>query len=80
MGIDKIASRPASLGVYVLNDDGDPQPLAECDDDSLGFCLRTLHEEGQITADSEVGILALDSRQWICNPWPASPFGGRRVR
>ncbi len=69
----------SDLGIYTLTDQGDPQPLAECDDDSLAFCLRTLTEEGQITSASEVGILTLDSRQWLINPWPMSPFGNRRT-
>ena len=65
------------LGVYVLNEHDEPQPLAECNDDSLAFCLRTLTDEGQITNASEVGILTLDTRKWLVNPWPKTPFGTR---
>jgi len=68
------------LAIYTLNEEAEPMPLAECDDDSLGFCLRTLTAEGQITCASEVGILTLDTRVWLVNPWPASPFGNRRTR
>lgn len=65
----------SDLGVYLLNDEGDPMPLAECDDDSLGFCLRTLAAEGQITYGDDVGILELNERKWLINPWTRTPFG-----
>jgi len=66
------------LAVYVLDNEGDHHRIAECDDDSLAFCLRTLTDEGQITCASEVGIFTLDTHAWLVNPWPASPFGTRR--
>jgi hypothetical protein len=66
-----------SLGVYVLNDKGEPIRVAECDDDSLGCCLRTLYDEQQITYRDEVGILELEQRNWWILPWPKTPFGRR---
>ena len=65
-----------SLAIYVLRDD-EPYQVASCDDDALGFTLRTLTEERQITCNDMVGVLTLDTRQWIVNPWPASPLGRR---
>lgn len=65
-----------TLAVYVLRD-MEPYRVASCDDDSLGFTLRTLTAEGQITRDDMVGILSLDDRSWVVNPWPSSPFGRR---
>lgn len=69
-----------TLAVYVLRD-MEPYRVASCDDDSLGFTLRTLTSEGQITRDDMVGILDIsggdEGRRWILNPWPSSPLGRR---
>lgn len=67
------------LAVYILDNEGQHIPIAECDDDNLAFCLRMLTQEQQITNHSEVGIFDLADRTWLVNPWPASPFGTRRT-
>lgn len=50
-----------------------PHRVAQCYAESLADCLLTLHEEGQLTEDSVVGILYRPEGQtlgtWICNPW-----------
>jgi hypothetical protein len=70
------------LRVYVLRD-GEPCCIASCDEDALGFMLRTLKEEDQITNGDCVGILerygdGQEHGRWLVNPWPATPFGTRR--
>ena len=65
----------SGLAIYVLRDD-EPYQVASCDDDALGFTLRTLTEERQITCNDMVGIFSLDGT-WLISPWPASPFGRR---
>lgn len=50
-----------------------PHHLASCDGDAVMFILQTLHQEGQLTNESRVGILyrpALDTTGfWIVNPF-----------
>ena len=65
------------LAVYILDVEAQPKKVAECDDDALGFCLRTLTDEEQIGEMNDVGILDLGSRSWIVNPFPVSIFGRR---
>lgn len=68
------------LRIYVLRD-GEPCCVASCEDDALGFCLRTLTDEDQIVAGDCVGILERAESdltgRWLVNPWPATPFGTR---
>lgn len=58
--------------IYTIGKDGIPHHLASCDDDSLGFCLLTLYEEGQIE-DRPVGIMHRPnpglSGDWLVNPY-----------
>lgn len=66
----------APLRIYVLDADGLPNCVASCSEDSLGFALRTLREEGSL--DGEVGILDRPGDgpgTWLVSPWAASPFG-----
>jgi hypothetical protein len=55
----------------------EPFEVASCFDDSLTFALRTLVEEGQLTADSRVGILDRPDSEargvWLVNPWARLP-------
>lgn len=50
-----------------------PRKIAACDGDSLAFTLDTLHEEGQITSDSRIGILHRPDPEkpgtWLINPY-----------
>lgn len=58
--------------VYVIRL-GQACPLASCDDDCLGFTLRTLYDEGQLTSLSVVGILfrpdGQERGEWLVNPY-----------
>lgn len=72
----------APIRIYVLRDDR-PHCLAMCEEDALGFTLRTMKEEGQILDGDCVGILDRPDGDelpgyWLVNPWPATPFGTRR--
>ncbi len=59
------------LRVYVLRDN-QPHQLAECEDESLAFTLRTLRDEGQITTEA-VGVLdkpdADERGRWLLDPF-----------
>ncbi len=61
-----------ALKVYVVRD-GEPRELAACDDDSLGFTLRTLVDERQIRAFDKVGILdrpdGEQTGRWLVSPY-----------
>lgn len=61
--------------VYVVDEHGAARCKATCDDDSLGFCLLTLQEEGEF-GPLRVGIMHRpdpdETGQWIVNP-----YGGR---
>lgn len=50
-----------------------PYRVATCDGDALAFTLTTLHDEGQLTEDSVVGILYRPDGEavgtWLVNPW-----------
>lgn len=52
-----------------------PHHVASCEGDSLAFALGTLVEEGQLTSDSQVGILYRPEDAegpggvWLVNPW-----------
>ncbi len=70
-------SSPANFHVYVMrglpNGGWAPHPIARCEEDGLGACLRVLHEEAQITARDTIGILMRDSGEergtWLVNPF-----------
>lgn len=66
--------------IYVLRD-GSPHCLANCQEDALGFALRTLWSEHQVEPGDCVGILERhpgeETGRWLVNPWPATPFGTR---
>ncbi len=72
-------SDESDLGIYVLDNEGEHHRIAECPDDNLAFTLRMLTQEKQITCASEVGNFDLHERTWLIVPWPASPFGTRRM-
>lgn len=68
---------PVTLSIHVLDAHGASRELAQCDDESLTFTLRTLTEEGQITSEHDVGVLDIESCSWLVSPYPASIFGKR---
>ena len=70
------------LRVYVVEKGETPNVrrlrcVAACPEDSLGFALRTLAEEGQITAAHAIGILDRPEPgkpgRWLVNPFAEAP-------
>lgn len=66
------ATAEGPFRVYVVDESGAANHVASCDDDSLGFCLLTLYEEGQIE-NKRVGIMHRPnpgiSGDWLVNPY-----------
>lgn len=70
-------SSAASFHVYVVRDvEGggrSPFRIAQCEEDGLGLCLRTLSEEGQIKTTDAVGVMHRDADEdrgrWLINPF-----------
>jgi len=65
------------LSIHALDAYGATRELARCSDDALTFCLRTLHEEGQVTSMDDIGVLDRESCAWLVSPYPSSVFGRR---
>ena len=66
------------LRIYVLDADRHgvkriPRCVAACHEDSLGFALTTLRDEGDIGPDVPVGVMErpgpLGSSRWLVNPF-----------
>lgn len=47
----------------------DRKRIAETSLDGIGLCLSTLRAEGDLSADSRVGIFDRLDRTWLVNPW-----------
>lgn len=69
-------SDPANFHVYEVSH-GILRRIASCEADGLGRCLEVLFEEGQITPETQVGILRRDA-DVDRGDWLANPFAGRK--
>lgn len=80
--MNETATAEGPLRVYKVRDGVFSPCIATCDLDSLGFCLLTLREEGQIEDQDHVGIMyrpSIEPGFWIVNPFNGeaiSPLSG----
>lgn len=68
----QVTAREGAFHIYLVRK-GSVFQVASCEDDSLGFTLVTLHEEGQIDDSVSVGILFRphddQTGRWLINPF-----------
>ncbi len=55
--------------IYTRDIDGKKIQLADTSLQGIGLCIKTLHDEGQLSKDDPVGIRDRVEHTWLVNPW-----------